>query len=81
MRNKVVLASGYAFEFMHSGYSVYNMVVFSSSVFNRIVEGHGKVLPHPKPLAVRWSLHEGEQGFVICQNYKLVSSQLSFKKV
>ena len=57
------------------------MVVFSASVFNCAVEGHEEVFPSPELLAIWWSLHEGEQGFVICQDYKLVSSQLSFKKV
>ena len=66
MRNEVVLGGGYVWVFMHSGGSVYDMVVFSCSVFNGAVEVHEKVLPSPELLAVRCSLHEGEQGFVIC---------------
>ena len=66
---------------MYSGKSVCDMVVFSGSVFNSIVEGHKKVLPSPELLAIWGSLHESEKGFVICQDYKLVSSQLGFKKV
>ena len=81
MRNKVVLGGGYACVFMHSGYSICDMVVFSGTVFNDAVEGHEKVLPSPVLLAVWCSLHEGEQGFLICQDDKLMSSQLSFKKV
>ena len=57
------------------------MVVFSGSVFDGAIEGHEKVLPSAELLAVRYSLDEPEQLFVICQDYKLVSSQLSFKKV
>ena len=57
------------------------MVVFSRSMFNCAVEGNEKVLPYPEILAVQCSLHEGEQGFVIRQACKLVSSQLSYKKV
>ena len=57
------------------------MVVFSGSVFHSAVKGHEKLLPSPELLAVLCSLHESEQGFVICQEYKLKSSQLHFKKV
>ena len=81
MRNKVVLSSGYAWVFMHSRESICNMVVFPDSVLNSIVKGHEKVLPSLKLLAVWCSLHEGEQEFVICQDYKLVSFQLGFRKV
>ena len=57
------------------------MVVFSGSMLNSAVEDHEKVLPSPELLTVQCSLREGEQGFVVCQDYKLVSSQVSFKKV
>ena len=66
---------------MHSGDSICDMVVFSSSVFNGAVEGTEKVLPSPKFLAFCCSLYEGEQEVVINENYEVVSSQLSFKKV
>ena len=65
---------------MHSEESVCNIAVFSSSVLNGAVEVHEKVLASPELLAIWCSLHEGAQGFVICQNSKLVSSQLTFKK-
>ena len=66
MRNKVVLGGGYAWVFMHSEESVGNMVVFSGSMLNSAGEGHEKVLPSAELLAIWCSLHEGEQGFVIC---------------
>ena len=66
---------------MHSEESVCDMVGFSGSVLKSAVEGHEKVLPSPELLAVECSLHKGEQGLVICHDYKLVSSQLSFNKV
>ena len=81
MRVEVVLSGGYAWLFMHSVENVCDMVVSSDSVLNGAVKGHEIVLPYPQFLAVQCSLHEAEQGFVICQNYKLVSSQLCFKKV
>ena len=81
VRNKVLLDGGYACVFMHSGLSVCDMVVISSSVFCGAVKGYQKLLPSPGLLAVRYSLHEGEHGFVICQDFKPVSSQLSLKKV
>ena len=51
---------------MHSRESARNVIVFSSSILDSAVEGHEKVLPSPDLLAVWYSLHEGEQGFVIC---------------
>ena len=66
---------------MHSGESVCNMVVFSGSVFDGTIKGHEKVFPSSELLAVQCLLHEGEQGFVIYQDYKLRSAQVSFKKV
>ena len=81
VRNKVVLYGGYAWFFMHSGESVCDMIVCYSSVVNSAGKGHEKILPSPELLAVWCSLHEGEQGFVTCQEYKLLSSQLIFQKV
>ena len=81
MRNKIVLGGVYAWVLLHSGESVCDMVVFSDSMLNGAVEGHELVLPSPDHLAVQYSLHEDEQRFVICEDYKLVSSQLCFKKV
>ena len=57
------------------------MVVISASVFNGAIKGLENVLPSPDLLAAWCVLHEGEVGFMICQDYKLVSSQLSIKKV
>ena len=79
--NKVILSGGYAWVFMYSGESVCDVVVFFGSVLNGVVEDNEKVLPSPELLAIWCSLHEGKQGFVICQDYKLVSSQLGFKKM
>ena len=81
MRNKVVLGGGYTCVLMHSGETVCDVVGISRSVLHGTVKGHEKVLPSPKLLAIRYSLHIGEQGFVICQDYKLVFSQLSNKNV
>ena len=81
MRNEVILSGRYAWVFMDSGESVCDMVVFSNSALDHTGKGYEKVLPSPELLAVWCLLHEGKQGFVICQDYKLVSSQLSFKKV
>ena len=57
------------------------MVVLSNSVFNGAGEGHEKVLPSPELLAVWSSLHGGEHGFVICQDFKFLSSKFSIKTV
>lgn len=57
------------------------MIIFSGSVFHDAVKGTEKVLPSPQILAVWRSLHKGKQRFGIRQDYKLVSSQLNFKKV
>ena len=65
MRKQVVLSSGYAWVCMHSGESICDVVVLSSSVHNGAAECHEKVLPSPKLLAVWYLLHEGKQGFVI----------------
>ena len=81
MRNNIVLGGGYSLVFMHAGWSSFDMVVFPGSMLNGAVEGYEKLLPSLGLLAVCCSLHEGEQGFVICQDYKLVFSQLSWKKV
>ena len=81
MRNKVIVGSGYACIFIHSGEYICNVIVFYNSVLDVVVKGYEKVLPSSECLAVYCLLHEGKQGFVIWQNYKLVSSQFSFKKV
>ena len=57
------------------------MAVFFGSMFNGTVKGYEKVLASPELVVVQCFLHEGEQAYVICQDYKLVSSQLSFKKL
>ena len=66
---------------MHSGENVCDMVVLSSSMLDSTVKGHVKDLPSSEFVALWCSLHEGEQGIVICQDYKLVYCQFSFKKV
>ena len=81
VRNEVLLSGEYSYVFMYSGESVCDMVVFSDNVPNGAVESYDKVLPCPQLLAVWCSLQEGQQGFVICQDYKTMCSQLAFKKV
>ena len=81
VRNEVVLDSGYAWVFVHSVESAWDVFIFSGSALDGTLKSQEKVLSSPKFLAVWCSLHESELGFVICQTYKLVSSQLSFNKV
>ena len=78
VRNDIVLDSGYTGAFMHSGETVCDVVVFSTSVLDGRVNAYVKILPSLEILAICLLLHEGEQEFVICQDYKLVSSQLGF---
>ena len=66
---------------MNSGESVCDVVVFSSSVLDGTTQANKKVLPSMELLAVSCLFYEGEQGFVICQDYELVSFYLGFKKV
>ena len=66
---------------MHSRESVCDIIVFSDSMLDSAVNGHEEVLPSLELLAIWRLLHEGEQGFVICQDYTLVFSQLGFKEV
>ena len=81
MRNKIILGGGYAWVFMHARETICDVVILSSSVIDSTIKGHTKVFLSSKLLAIWRSLHESEQGFVICQEYKLKSSQLHFKKV
>ena len=57
------------------------MIVLSGNALDGTVQGHKKVLLSPAPLTFQYSLHQFAQGFVISQNYKLVSFQLYFKNV
>ena len=66
---------------MHSSESMYDVIVFSNRALNGTVKGYKKDLLSPKLLAIRCSLHESEQGFVMGQDYKLASWQLGFEKV
>ena len=66
---------------MHTRESIWDVILFSESMLDSIGKGYKKVLPSPELLAVWCSFYESTQGFVIGQDYKLVSFQLGFKKV
>ena len=74
VRNTVVLDAGYARVHVHCEERVCDVVVFSGSILNGAVKGHEKVLSSPELLAVCCSLYEGEQEFVIRQDYTFVIS-------
>ena len=66
---------------MHFEDLVYNVVVLPHKVLDPLLEGCDKVLPPFKHLDVECLLHEDEQGCIICQYYKLASSQWSLNEV